>query len=150
MAGTFSRLLYHIVFSTKQRAPLIDPDLRAELYPYIGGIIRQQGGWLLALGGIPDHVHILVRLKPVLAVADLVREVKSGSSKWIHERARSIPDFGWQTGYAVFSVSESNEGVVRRYIQNQEEHHRKATFKQELVALLQKHGIEYDPAYLWD
>ena len=150
MAGTFSRLLYHIVFSTKKRVPFIGPDLRSELYPYIGGIIRQQGGWLLALGGMPDHVHILARLKPVLAVSDLVREVKACSSKWIHERAKPVPDFGWQTGYAVFSVSESNEGVVRRYVQNQENHHRKATFEEELIALLTKHGIEFDPTYLLD
>ncbi len=150
MAGTFSRLLYHIVFSTKKRVPFIDSDLRAELYPYMGGIIRQQGGWLLALGGMPDHVHILARLKPVMAISDLVREVKAGSSKWVHERDKALPDFAWQTGYAVFSVSESNEGVVRRYVQNQENHHRKSTFEEELIALLTKHGIEFDPAYLLD
>ena len=148
MAGTFSRLLYHIVFSTKNRVPLIDPSLRAELYPYMEGIIRQQGGWLLALGGIPDHVHVLTRLKPDMPVSDLVRDLKACSSKWLHERPDRRPDFSWQTGYAVFSVSESQEAKVRSYIHNQERHHRRATFKQELISLLRKHRIEFDPAYL--
>jgi len=150
MATTFSRLLYHIVFSTKKRVPFIDPHLRGELYPYMVGIIRQQGGWLLALGGMPDHVHVLVRLKPDMAVSDLVRHVKSGSSKWVHERAEPVPDFAWQAGYAVFSVSESNEGAVRSYIQTQEKHHHRSTFEEELIVLLRKHGIEFDPAYLLD
>ncbi|HEX9943048.1 MAG TPA: IS200/IS605 family transposase [Thermoanaerobaculia bacterium] len=150
MAGTFSRLLYHVVFSTKRRVPFIAPRLRAELYPYMEGIIRHQGGWLLALGGMPDHVHVLVRLKPDMSVSDLVRDVKAGSSKWVHERPDLPPDFAWQAGYAVFSVSESKEKTVRSYIQNQEKHHRRATFEEELVGLLRKHGIEFDPAYLLD
>jgi REP-associated tyrosine transposase len=129
MAGTFSRLLYHVVFSTKNRVPLIDPSLRAELYPYMEGIIRQKGGWLLALGGIPDHVHVLTRLKPDMPVSDLVRDLKACSSKWLHERKDPRPDFAWQTGYAVFSVSESQEGKVRSYIHNQERHHRRASFE---------------------
>jgi putative transposase len=117
MAGTFSRLLYHVVFSTKSRTRFIDPKLRTELYPYLEGIIRRQEGWLLSLGGMPDHLHLLLRLKPDRAIADLVRHVKGGSSKWIHEQNGLCPDFAWQSGYAAFSVSESKEGTVRSYIE---------------------------------
>jgi putative transposase len=150
MAGTFSRLLYHVVFSTKSRLRFIDPNLCAELYPYIEGIVRNQGGWLLSLGGMPDHVHILLRLKPDRAVADLVRHVKGSSSKWVHEQNGLCPDFAWQSGYAVFSVSESREGVVRSYIEKQEEHHKRTSFEEEMVGLLRKHRIEFDAAYVLD
>ena len=112
MAGTFSRLLYHVVFSTKSRARFIEPALRTELYPYMEGIIRRQRGWLLSLGGMPDHVHILLRLKPDCAIAGLVRHVKGGSSKWVHDQ-NLCPAFAWQSGYAAFSVSESKESTVR-------------------------------------
>jgi putative transposase len=150
MAGTFSRLLYHVVFSTKFRARFIEPTLRAELYPYVERIIRRQGGWLLSLGGMPDHVHLLLRLKPDRAIADLVRHVKGGSSKWIHEQKGLCPEFAWQSGYAAFSVSESKESTVGSYIEKQEEHHRRTTFEEELVALLRKHNVEFDPAYVLD
>lgn len=150
MAGTFSRLLYHVVFSTKSRTRFIDSKLRTELYPYMGGIIRRQGGWLLSLGGMPDHVHILLRLKPDVAIAELVRHVKGGSSKWVHEQKGLCPDFAWQTGYAAFSVSESKEATVRSYIERQEAHHRRTTFKDELLTLLRKHNIEFDPVHVFD
>jgi putative transposase len=150
MAGTFSRLLYHVVFSTKSRTRFIEPRLRTELYPYMEGIIRRQGGWLLSLGGMPDHVHILLRLKPDFAIAELVRLVKGGSSKWVHEQKDLCPDFAWQSGYAAFSVSESKEGTVRSYIGKQEAHHRRTTFEDEIFSLLRKHGIEFDPAHVLD
>jgi REP element-mobilizing transposase RayT len=150
MAGTFSRLLYHVVFSTKSRARFIEPTLRTELYPYMEGIIRRQGGWLLSLGGMPDHVHILLRLKPDCAISELVRHVKGGSSKWVHEQAGLCPEFAWQSGYAAFSVSESKEGTVRSYIGRQEAHHRRTTFEDEIFSLLRKHGIEFDPAHVLD
>jgi len=150
MAGTFSRLLYHVVFSTKSRARLIDPTLRAQLYPYMEGIIRHQGGWLLSLGGMPDHVHILLRLKPDHAIAGMVKHVKGGSSKWVHDQKGLCPEFAWQTGYAAFSVSESKEGTVRSYIGRQEAHHKKKSFEDELIALLRKHNIEFDPARILD
>jgi REP-associated tyrosine transposase len=150
MAGTFTRLLYHVVFSTKSRAPFIDPELRTELYPYIEGIIRRQKGWLLSLNGMPDHVHILLRLKPDIAIAELVRHVKGGSSSWIHGQKGLCPEFAWQSGYAAFSVSESKEGTVRSYIGRQETHHRRKTFEEELISLLKKHNIEYDPVHVFD
>ncbi len=150
MAGTFTRLLYHVVFSTKSRSRFIGPKLRTELYPFMEGIIRRHEGWLLALGGMPDHVHLLLRLKPDLAVADLVRHVKGGSSRWVHEQDGLCPEFAWQSGYAAFSVSESREGTVRSYIARQEAHHRRTTFEEELVGLLRKHGIDFDPKYIFD
>jgi putative transposase len=150
MAGTFTRLLFHLVFSTKSRARFIEPRLRAELYPYMEGIIRRQGGWLLSLGGMPDHVHLLLRLKPDCAISELVRHVKGGSSKWVHEQAGLCPEFAWQSGYAAFSVSESKEGTVRSYIGKQEAHHRRTTFEDEIFSLLRKHGIEFDPVHVLD
>jgi REP element-mobilizing transposase RayT len=144
MAGTFSRLLFHVVFSTKCRAPFIESRLRAELYPYIEGSIRRQGGWLLALGGMPDHIHLLLRLKPEMPVSELVRHIKGGSSRWIHEQEGLSPEFAWQVGYGVFSVSESNEAAVRAYIHSQERHHRQSTFKAEWAGLLSRHRIEFD------
>ena len=150
MANTFTNLLFHIVFSTKHRAPFIREPLRERLYGYMGGILREEGGILLEIGGIPDHVHLLARLKADCSVAEAVRTIKSGSSKWVHQTFPERADFAWQTGYAAFSVSESQVGAVRRYIKNQEEHHARLSFKDELIALLQKHGIEFDERYLLD
>jgi REP element-mobilizing transposase RayT len=147
MSHTFSQLLYHVVFSTRNRADLIGPELRDELYPYLGGITRNEGGSLLAVGGMPDHVHLLVRCKPALSVPDLLRTLKANSSRWIGERADLPRDFAWQEGYGVFSVSQSAAGAVCRYIQNQEEHHRRRRFAEEWVRLLKKHEIEFDPAH---
>lgn len=144
------KILLHIVFSTRKRAPLIDAALQAELYPYMAAIIRQRGATLIALGGMPDHIHILLRMKADHKLSDLVRAAKAISSKWVHERPESIPDFAWQEGYAAFSVSLSNEAKVRNYILNQEAHHHRANFKEELTELLNKHQIEYDPNRLFD
>ena len=150
MATSLVKVLVHVVFSTKHRAPLIDPTLRSDLYPYMAGIVRRKGATLLALGGMPDHVHVLLRLKADTALADLVRALKAGSSKWAHERPEAIPAFAWQTGYAGFSVSHSMERAVRSYILNQEEHHRRASFEEELVALLKRHEMDFKPDYLFD
>ncbi len=110
MAASLVKVLVHLVFSTKQRSPFIDAGLSAELYPYMAGIVRQKGATLLALGGMPDHVHALLRLKADLRLSDLVRALKAGSSKWVHERPERLPEFGWQTGYAAFSVSPFDGG----------------------------------------
>jgi REP element-mobilizing transposase RayT len=150
MASTYTNLLYHVVFSTKDRIPLIQPDLQERLYEYMGGIIRGEGGVLLQIGGVPDHVHLLTKLKADTAVAVLLRLLKSNSSKWVNEE-RLIPGrFGWQTGYAAFTVSESQAAKVRNYIRTQESHHAKVSFKEELIALLKKHRIEYDERYIFD
>ena len=146
MSHTFSQLLYHLVFSTRNRKALIDPGLRDDLYPYIAGAVRNERGTLLAIGGMPDHVHLLVRLKPVVCLPDLLRSVKANSSGWIHERPDAPPGFAWQEGYGAFTVSESVAGTVCRYIDQQEKHHRRRSFEEEWIGLLEKHGIEFDPA----
>ena len=150
MATTFTNLLYHIVFSTKNRNALIVPDLRDRLYPYLGGIIRAEKGTLLEIGGMSDHIHLLVRMRAENSIAEMTRLIKSNSSKWINEEVKQPTRFGWQTGYAAFSVSESQTPVVRQYLQNQEKHHRKTTFQDEFLALLERHGIEFNPRYVWD
>jgi putative transposase len=148
MASTFTNLLYHIVFSTKDRAPSIHEGLRERLYAYVGGIIRGERGALLEIGGVPDHIHLLAKLKSDISIAELVRLVKSNSSKWVNESINPTTRFEWQTGYGAFSVSESHAKTVRKYIANQESHHAKISFRDELTALLEKHGIEYDERYL--
>jgi len=148
MASTFTNLLFHIVFSTKDRTPSIHEELRERLYEYMGGIIRGERGTLLEIGGVPDHLHLLVKLKSDMAVAEMVRLIKSNSSKWVNESTNPTGRFEWQTGYGAFSVSESQAKKVRQYIQTQESHHAKVSFRDELITLLKKHGIEYDERYL--
>jgi REP element-mobilizing transposase RayT len=149
MANTYSNLLYHLIFSTKNRIPLISESLRPELYAYMGGIVRAEGATLLEIGGISDHVHLLAKLKPTKAVSELLGRVKAKSSKWVNERKANLRKFGWQDGYAAFSVSESQITSVQRYIRDQPRRHRRLSFQDEFQALLQKHGVEYDERYLW-
>ena len=148
MATTFSNLVYHIVFSTKNRLPLIGRAERDPLYQYIGGIVRTERGALLEIGGMPDHVHLLVRFKPDFPVPAAVRTIKANSSRWWNARHGHNGRFEWQTGYGVFSVSESQVPRVQRYIQTQEEHHARVSFRDELVELLNRHGIAFDERYL--
>ena len=129
---------------------MITDPIRSELYPYLGGIIRDKNGILLEIGGTADHVHVLAKLKQHIAIADILRELKANSSKLLNERPDLGQWFGWQTGYGAFPVSTSQVFRVRKYIQNQEEHHRKTSFQEEFVNLLDKHGIEYEERYLWD
>jgi putative transposase len=145
MANTYTNLLYHIVFSTQDRRPCLTPEVRPDLYAYIGGILRNHGGILLAAGGTADHVHILAKVPPSTAVSDMMREVKASSSKRLNEK---VP-FAWQTGYAAFSVSESSEAAVTAYIQTQEQHHLRMPYDRELIRLLELHKIEFDPHHLW-
>ena len=150
MADTFTNLLIHFVFSTKHRIPFLHEPLRERIYEYIGGIVRQEKGILLEIGGMPDHVHILARIKPDRSVADMTRTIKGGSSKWVHQTFPENESFAWQTGYGAFSVSESQVGTIRRYIRNQEEHHARLSYKDELIKMLRKHRIEFDERYLLD
>ena len=150
MPSTYTNLLYHIVFSTRHRQPFIEPELQSELYPYLGGAIRDEGGILLERGGIADHLHLLVKLPATVALSNFVRGIKSNSSGLIHKRPEFNPAFAWQTGYAAFTVSKSQVPMISAYIQNQEKHHRKQSFKTELLALLEKNEIEFDERYLWD
>jgi putative transposase len=148
MGSTFTKLLYHFVFSTKDREPTIHQENRDRLYGFIGGIIRQEGGVLLQAGGVADHIHLLASLRAEPSVADMLRAIKSKSSGWMNRYVTPQERFQWQAGYAGFSVSESQVARVRRYIQNQESHHRRVSFKEELIELLERHGIEYDERYL--
>lgn len=150
MAQSFSQILFHIVFSTKARQSSITPDVRPRLYDYMGGIIRQQRGVLYAIGGMPDHVHLLIRWRTDEAVSDVMRRVKGASSHWVHETFPARTAFAWQAGYAAFSVSKSNEPTVKAYIENQEEHHRTRSFKEELLALLRAHGVEFEERWVFE
>ncbi|QDU61917.1 Transposase IS200 like protein [Planctomycetes bacterium Pan216] len=149
MPSTMTNLLYHLVFSTKGREPMITDTLRPGLAAYMGGIIRGDGGVLLAEGGMPDHIHLLASCSASVSVADMLRTIKSKSSKWVNEREHRTTRFAWQTGYGAFTVSQSQMRTVERYIQNQEEHHRTTSFQDEYRSLLRKHGIEFVERYLW-
>jgi REP element-mobilizing transposase RayT len=150
VAGTYTNLLYHFVFSTKNRIPLISENVQQDLYSYIGGIVRGEGGTLLEIGGISDHVHLLAKLKPTKSISEILNRIKSKSSKWMNEEKMKTRKFGWQDGYGAFSVSESQIASVRRYIRSQEQHHQRQSFQDEFRALLEKQGIEYEERYLWD
>jgi REP element-mobilizing transposase RayT len=145
MSHTYSQLLYHVVFSTKFRERLIVPELRDRLHPYMVGVVRNKRGDIPAIGGMPEHVHLLVRLKPHFSLSRLVGSVKANSSRFVREEI-GLRDFAWQEGFSAFSVSQSGAAAVWRYIQRQEEHHRRRSFEKEWVTLLDRHGVEYDPA----
>lgn len=150
MPSSYLCLHYHLIFSTRHRKPQIETEIAPRLYDYMGGIVRGVGGVLLTAGGMPDHVHLLVRLGAVRGIADVPRDIKAGSSGWIHQTFPESSDFAWQTGYAAFAVSRSGLDAVREYIEGQEDHHRETTFQEEFLAFLEKHGIEYDERYLWE
>ena len=150
MPGTYSQILLHVVFATKGRAAFIKPELQTRLYDYIGGILRAEKGMLHAIGGMEDHVHLLMRWRTDRAVADMMRTIKARSSRWVHQTFAGSAQFAWQEGYAVFSVSKSGEPDVKRYIENQPRHHAKRGFKSELLALLRAHGVDFDERYLFD
>ena len=150
MAGKYLSLLVHFTWSTAGREPWIATEMREDLYSYIGGIMRNKKAKLLTAGGMFDHIHLYASLPSTISVADFVNVVKSNSSRWIHESYLQLRNFAWQEGYGAFSVSKSEEARVDRYIRNQEHHHRKRSFKEELIELLEKHGIEYDKRYIWD
>ena len=146
---SFTNLIDHIVFSTKERRPLLLPEVRPRICRYVGGIVRNLKGIPLAINGVTDHIHIAAVLHPTVAPSDFVGKIKSNSSGWIHDTFPDMRDFRWQDGYSAFSVSQSLKDTVVAYIVNQEQHHKRMTFQEELVALLDKHGIEYDERYIW-
>ena len=140
----------HLVYSTKDRKRWLDPELRPELYRYKAGILKNLECPAILIGGVEDHVHILFQFSREQSIKNVVGDVKSGTSKWLHETRDDFAPFAWQTGYAVFSVSRSKVDDTRRYIEQQESHHAKMSFKDELRQMLDRHGIEYDERYLWD
>ena len=142
--------IIHMVFSTKYRRRWIVPDLQPRLYAYIGGIVRQDQGCLLKCGGTSDHIHLLTSLHQTTSIADSIRTIKSKSTLWIQETFPRRRNFSWQTGYAAFSVGIEEVERVKRYIETQAIHHRRRTFKEELLWLLKRHRIDFDEKYLWD
>jgi len=148
VAQTLSNLVTHVVFSTRERRAIIARDVMPELHSYVGGIVRNLGGKALAVGGIADHVHVLMRLPPSVSISDAVRTIKARSSHWMHEQEGSAL-FAWQAGYGAFSVSRSNVQAVARYIANQAIHHRNQSFEHEYLETLRLNDVEYDERYIW-
>ncbi len=148
MPSTHLALHYHIIFSTRDRTPIIANPRRERLHAYLGGVVRNVGGVPEAIGGVADHVHLLIGLRATHCLADVVRDVKSVSSRWARDEMRDAL-FTWQEGYGAFTVSPSQIETVRRYIAGQEEHHRGRTFQEEYVEFLQRSGVEYDERFLW-
>jgi REP element-mobilizing transposase RayT len=145
--STYLSLNYHLVFSTKNRAPQINAEWQDRLHEYLGGAVNGLGGTSQGAGGVADHVHLLVGLKSTHCLADFMRELKNAASIWVHQEIGKA-DFGWQDGYGAFTVSPTARGSVQNYIANQQQYHRTRSFRDELVDFLEQAGVEYDPKYL--
>ena len=150
MANTFSQIYIQTVFAVSGRLALITQDFREELYKYITGIVRKKDQKLISINGMSDHIHILIGLRPAMALAELVRDIKSDSSEWVNKRKLARGKFGWQEGYGAFSYGHSQLDVIIRYIQNQEKHHRRRSFKDEYLTLLRKFEIEFKEKYVFE
>jgi putative transposase len=146
MPSAWTQNFYHTVFSTKQRAMLITPECESRLYPFIGGVVHDLRCTLLAINGLPDHVHLLVRYRPDLSHSELLQQIKGRSSKWLNETFPQLGHFAWQEGYGGFTVSKSAVPQVEAYIAGQKQHHQRQDFKAEFLELLRRHGIEFDEA----
>ena len=150
MPHTYTNVLIHFIFSTKDRAPLIVNEIREKVIGYLGGIIRELKGSPMSINAVADHVHALIRMPSDVSPAEMMRVVKTNSSRWVHEQWPAQESFVWQTGYGAFSVSESNLDQVREYIARQEEHHKRMTFQEEFIAFLKRHNVQYEPKYVWE
>jgi putative transposase len=150
MPQSLSLNYVHIVFSTKHRKPTIKPEIQDDLYAYIAGICKNLESPILKIGGIEDHIHILLVLSRKIALMKLIEEIKKTSSKWMKTKGDDYQNFYWQDGYGAFSVSPKHIDSVKNYIENQEEHHKKGDFKEEFLKFLEQYGIEYDERYIWD
>ena len=150
MANTYTQLYFHIVFAVKGRSNYISEQWKDELYKYISGIIANKNQKLMIVNGMPNHIHLLIGTKPNCNLSDLIRDIKANSSKWINEKKFTNFHFEWQTGFGAFTVSQSVVPKVIEYIKNQEEHHRKKTFKEEYVEFLKAYQIDFKDEYLFD
>ena len=151
MPQSLSQIYLHLIFSTKGRRRFLqDPSLRDEMHRYLGGVCHNLDSPSLAVGGVEDHVHLLCRLSRTLTVADLLRELKRESSKWIKSKRAELTDFHWQDGYGAFSISPSHVERLRRYIAQQEQHHQRESFQDEFRRILRLYGVDYDERYVWD
>jgi putative transposase len=148
--GTYTKLAYHIVFGTKFRRPTIAEEYRERLYEYIGGIIRAQNGQLIKIGGVADHLHLLVYFSSSNSISTSVRDIKANSSRWLNELSEMESRFEWQIGYSAFAVSYSQIEAVAHYIDHQPQHHQSKTFEQEYIEFLNRHGIAFEPKYVFE
>ena len=149
MANTYTALHYHVIFSTKNRERWITSDIEPRIWGYLGGIARENRIVPLTIGGVEDHVHLVLNLPPLLSISKALQLLKGGSSKWIHDTFPALRGFGWQDGYGAFTVSKSNLVEVIKYVADQQGHHRHKTFQEEFRAFLDRHNVEYDERYLW-
>jgi len=149
MTSTHTRLIVHVIFSTKYREPLLQQDLRHDVHAYMAGTIKGEGASAIAIGGIQDHAHLVMGLRPDQSVAELVRRIKTNSSRWVNENRRLMGRFAWQKGYGATSVSPSQITRVAAYVGRQEEHHRTMTYKEEFELFLKRSGIAFEAQYLW-
>ena len=150
MGNTFTSLHYHFVFSTKHRDPWINADIEQRVWAFLGGIARENNLKPKLIGGMPDHIHMAVGAPATLTISDALKQIKGGSSKWMKDTFPNMSKFAWQDGYGAFSVSKSAMPRLTKYIESQRKHHRKKSFQEEFVSLLDKHEIEYEERYLWD
>ena len=150
MANTFSQIYIQTVFAVSGRLSLISQDFKEELHKYITGIVRKKDQKLISINGMSDHIHILIGLRPAMALAELVRDIKSDSSEWVNRKKLARGKFGWQEGYGAFSYGHSQLDTIIRYIQNQEKHHQRRSFKNEYLTLLRKFEIEFKEKYVFE
>lgn len=150
MPNTYTQITIHLIFAVKNRENLLKKSIRPELFKYMSGIVKNKNHKLLAINGVPDHVHLLIGQSPTMALSDLVRDIKNNSSKFINQKKLVVGKFRWQTGYGAFSYSRSQRPNVIKYIENQEEHHKVKTFREEYLEILQKFDVEYDSEYIFE
>lgn len=150
MPQSLSLVIIHVIFSTKDRRPLLDPHARRKLHAYLATVARNTGCEAYRVGGVADHVHLAIRLSRTVAIADLVQELKTSSSRWLKSQSPELAAFAWQRGYGCFSVGPSDLGSLVAYIDDQEKHHETRAFQDEFRMFLKKYGVEYDEAYVWD
>ena len=150
MPQSLSLVIVHVIFSTKERRPFIDTDTRPKLHAYLATVARNAGCEAYRVGGVADHVHFAIRLSRTITIADLVETLKTSSSKWVKTESRDLAPFAWQRGYGCFSVGPKDLHALTAYIDNQEHHHQKRTFQDEFRMFLNKYGVEFDEAYVWD
>ena len=149
MSHSFTNSLFHCIFSTKNRKPFITDELQSKLWPYMGGIARENRMTAIAVVGVEDHAHILLAIPSTMAIAKAVQLIKGGSSKWVHDTFPKIHRFEWQEGYGAFSIGVSQVETTVKYIAGQREHHQKKSFQDEFLEILKRHKINYDPRYIW-
>ena len=150
MADTYTKIYVHVIFTVQGKQNLVSQQNKDELYKYITGIVQNKKQKVIAINGMPDHIHILIGIKPDIALSDLIRDVKANASSFINEKRWVIGKFSWQEGFGAFSYSHSQLDSVANYIRNQEEHHSRKTFREEYLELLKKFDVEYDPKYIFD